>query len=65
MNVRKALYSIKKSTSAIFDANKEDKDIEEQNGDEKLLNEMQESINADDRKKKREKKLLAKRRAKV
>ncbi|KAJ8434522.1 hypothetical protein Cgig2_030145 [Carnegiea gigantea] len=64
MNVRKALSSIEKSTSASFDADKEDKDVEEQNEDEKLLNEMQESINADERKKKREKKLLAKRRAK-
>lgn len=64
MNVRKALSSIEKSTSASFDADKEDKDVEEQNEDEKLLNEMQESINADERKKKREKKLLAKRHAK-
>lgn len=64
MNVRKALSSIERSTSASFDTGMEDKVVEEQNEDEKLLNEMQESINADECKKKREKKLLAKRRAK-
>lgn len=64
MNVRKALSSIERSTSASFDTGMEGKDVEEQNEDEKLLNEMQESINADKCKKKREKKLLAKRRAK-
>lgn len=64
MNVRKALSSIERSTSASFDTGMEDKVVEEQNEDEKLLNEMQESINADKCKKKREKKLLAKRRAK-
>lgn len=69
MNVRKELSSIEKiaTATAPIEANKEDKDVEEEDEDEdedeKLLHEMEELTNAVDRKKKREKKLLAKRRA--
>ncbi|XP_010531430.1 PREDICTED: putative rRNA methyltransferase isoform X1 [Tarenaya hassleriana] len=61
MQLRKSLSpSRKESSKKDPDAGKED----ENGGDDKLLNELEELTNATDRKKKREKKLLAKRRAK-
>ncbi|GMH23567.1 hypothetical protein Nepgr_025410 [Nepenthes gracilis] len=66
MNIRKALPPTKEATSSTVDVDKEDKDgeEEEQDDDEKILNEMVELTHAVEHKKKREKKLLAKRRAK-
>lgn len=59
--MRKALSPSEKTTSAPSSVEEESK-IDE---DEKLLNEMEDLTNAMDRKKKREKKLVAKRLAKV
>lgn len=62
MHIRKALSPNQKATpTSVKDAENEVK----QNEDDKLLNEMEELTYAIERKKKREKKLLAKRRAKV
>ena len=60
MRIRKALSSPNKATPKSSPT--EDAKVDE---DENLLNEMEELTNALERKKKREKKLLAKRRAKV
>lgn len=62
MHIRKSLSSSGKTVSAHATEN-EGKNEEDE--DDKVLNEMEELTNAIDRKKKREKKLLAKRRAKV
>lgn len=62
MHIRKALSPKQKVTStSVNDAENEVK----QDEDDKLLNEMEELTYAMERKKKREKKLLAKRKAKV
>lgn len=61
LKLRKALSSAQKVTPKAADGDQEAKD----NEDDQLLNEMEELTNVLDRKKKREKKLLAKRRAKV
>jgi hypothetical protein len=62
MHIRKALSPTAKATSTtttvVENENKEDED-------DRILNEMEELTYAMERKKKREKKLLAKRRAKV
>ncbi|KAL8143670.1 hypothetical protein V2J09_016702 [Rumex salicifolius] len=64
MNIRKALRpSIEPSSTSVKSEN-ETKDDEEVDEDEKILNEMEELTHAMDKKKKREKKVLAKRRAK-
>lgn len=64
MHIRKALSPIAKAksttTTDVENENKEDVDE-----DDKILNEMEELTYAMERKKKREKKLLARRKAKV
>lgn len=66
MHVRKALSPSTKAASAAPKDESENKDADEdEDDDEKVLNEMEELTYAMDRKKKRAKKLLAKRRAKV
>ncbi|XP_051145192.1 adoMet-dependent rRNA methyltransferase spb1 [Andrographis paniculata] len=64
MHMRKALSSSEKDTSATTTVEKKSKEDEEEDEDERVLNEMEELTTAMDRKKKREKKLQAKRRAK-
>lgn len=59
--IRKALSPVEKTAPATATA----EPVSEQDEDEKLLNEMEELTNAMDRKKKRAKKVLAKKRAKV
>lgn len=71
INIRKALSSTHKTSSTSLNTDKvnenaakdEDVDVDDDE-DEKLLNEMEDLTHAVERKKKREKKLLAKRRAK-
>ncbi|GAB4837893.1 hypothetical protein Ancab_027418 [Ancistrocladus abbreviatus] len=70
LNIRKALHHAQEAIPISMgsdgknkDDNEEDQD-EEEDEDEKVLNEMEELTHAVERKKKREKKLLAKRRAK-
>ena len=62
MHIRKALSPSEKTVSTVATEN-EGKNEEDE--DDRVLNEMEELTNAIDRKKKRERKLLAKRRAKV
>lgn len=61
MRIRKALSPTQKVASKATDA----EDTDKGNEDDLMLNEMEELTNAMERKKKRTKKLLAKRRAKV
>ncbi|KAG5238985.1 FtsJ methyltransferase family protein [Salix suchowensis] len=61
MQIRKALSSSQKASPTI---EKDGKDEKEDDEDDRLLNEMEELTSAMERKKKREKKLLSKRRAK-
>lgn len=61
MHIRKALSPSQKATSADAKVEPENKEDE----DEKVLNEMEELTYAMERKKKRAKKLISKRRAKV
>lgn len=61
MQIRKALSSSQKASPSIGKAGEDEKEEDE---DDRLLNEMEDLTNAMERKKKREKKLLAKRRAK-
>lgn len=61
MHIRKALSPLQKVTSTSSDTG----DAMGEDEDQRLLNEMEELTYAMDRKKKRAKKLLAKRRAKV
>lgn len=61
MQIRKALSSSQKASPSIEKGGEDEKEEDE---DDRLLNEMEDLTNAMERKKKREKKLLAKRRAK-
>ncbi|KAL9370834.1 hypothetical protein Peur_035974 [Populus x canadensis] len=61
MQIRKALSSSQKASPSIGKGGEDEKEEDE---DDRLLNEMEDLTNAMERKKKREKKLLAKRRAK-
>lgn len=61
MQIRKVLSPTEKATSATTAVKREGKEDE----DERILNEMEELTNAMEQKKKRAKKLLAKRQAKV
>lgn len=63
MQIRKALSPIAKAKSTTTDVEYENK--EDGDEDDKILNEMEELTYAMERKKKREKKLLARRKAKV
>ncbi|CAL5408956.1 unnamed protein product [Camellia sinensis] len=66
ISIRKALSPSNKATSTTTDVEHENKDDDNKdNEDERILNEMEELTNAMDHKKKRAKKLLAKRLAKV
>lgn len=67
MNIRKALSPSKAAVAASTKADNEAKTAEDEaeDDDEKVLNEMEEMTYAMDRKKKRAKKVLSKRRAKV
>ena len=62
INIRKALSPAKKTEAATTAEVGNDHEVDE---NDRILNEMEELTNAMDRKKKREKKILAKRRAKV
>lgn len=62
IHIRKALSPSKKTEPASTAVVENENEVDE---DDRLLNEMEELTNALDRKKKREKKILAKRRAKV
>lgn len=67
INVRKALSPIGKTTSTSLSTDQENENAnkeEDEDDDEKLLNEMEQLTHDVERKKKREKKMLAKRRAK-
>jgi len=63
INIRKALSPAKKTEPAATSEVENEHEVVDE--DDRILNEMEELTNAMDRKKKREKRILAKRRAKV
>ena len=65
MHIRKALSPIAKAKSTTTTTDVENENKEDVDEDDKILNEMEELTYAMERKKKREKKLLARRKAKV